>query len=253
MFVLIALFLTLPVMAIALTYGFVDAGWTSHMNVRQLPVSLGAFILYSYAVLCSHFYNEHLFFSYVSLTYITLVWGIGFYYDLKKRSIYLDKNLVRHPVLLILLLINAVFVWFSLAETSFYHFHFITALLMLSLFPLACTVTNQKPLRLWKFSVLTIVLVCFFIEIPDFTDVLYAVTALYIAYVLEGERQATFGVSGSFVLGGLLAFWILTVVEQPYQIFILVIPLLALIFSLQPTVFEQLTFLRWIERIGLRE
>ncbi|GAF16565.1 hypothetical protein JCM19046_1009 [Bacillus sp. JCM 19046] len=100
---------------------------------------------------------------------------------------------------------------------------------------------------------MTIVLVCFFIEIPDFTDVLYAVTALYIAYVLEGERQATFGVSGSFVLGGLLAFWILTVVEQPYQIFILVIPLLALIFSLQPTVFEQLTFLRWIERIGLRE
>lgn len=77
----------------------------------------------------------------------------------------------------------------------------------------------------------------FFIEIPDFTDVLYAVTALYIAYVLEGERQATFGVSGSFVLGGLLAFWILTVVEQPYQIFILVIPLLALIFSLQPTFF----------------
>lgn len=253
MLVLVALFLTLPIMAIVFTYGFTDAGWVSQENMKHLPFSLGAFILYSYAILCSHFYNDHLFFSYVSLTYVTAVWAVGFSYDVRNRPIAYSKNLLKEPIILTMVVISALFVWFAVENTSLYLFHFITALFVLCLFPIACTVTNQKPLRLWKFSILTIIVVCFFIEIPGFTDILYAVTALYIAFVLEGERQATFGISGSLVLGSLLAIWILTVVDQPFQILILALPLLATIFALQSNAIERFTFLRWIERVGLRE
>lgn len=205
---MITLFLLLPVISIALNVGFADAGWalSESGGKRKMPFSLGAFILYSYAALCGQLAGSVAFFSYLPLAYATLVWAIGFYYD-GRRSTDATKDVFawNDPLILIGVLTAMLFAWQMTSTASFWHW--LIAIALLLVLPYTGQKINKHPLFLWKASFCFLVVVFFVIETPQFADVLYVVTVFYIAFVLEGEREACFGTSGALLLGSMAAIW----------------------------------------------
>ncbi|WP_346243310.1 hypothetical protein MKZ19_13325 [Shouchella clausii] len=248
---MITLFLLLPLLSIALNVGFADAGWTlsDSSSKRKMPFSLGAFILYSYAALCGQLAVSVAFFSYLPLAYATLVWAIGFYYDWR-RSNDVTRNVFawNDPLILIGILAAMLFAWQLTSTVSFWHW--LIAIALLVMLPYTGQKINKHPLFLWKASFCFLVVVFFVIETPQFADVLYVVTVFYIAFVLEGEREACFGTSGALLLGSMAAIWAISTHSLTLQfaclavsIFLAYIPLTQL-----PS---RIGVFRWMGELGI--
>ncbi|WP_054708486.1 hypothetical protein [Bacillus sp. JCM 19041] len=250
----VVLFFMLPLIAIVLKTGFADASWTTVIRGKELPYSLGAFILFSYSLLCGYVASENIFFSYAALLYATGIWAIGFYCD---KNGYFTKQLfkIKHPAMIMMGTTAAIFSWYILwSSEALGVLNLITTSLSLLVFPVVCKVANEKPLRLWKLSLFFLIISCFFIEVPAFTDLLYAVTVLYIVFVLEGEGQASFGVNGALLVGTMMAIWFVSVINTSVHLLLilLVIVFFAILFF-KKTRGLQLPFFRWIEEFGLRD
>ncbi|XOQ16726.1 MAG: UbiA prenyltransferase family protein [Shouchella clausii] len=248
---MITLFLLLPLLSIALNVGFADAGWTlsDSSSKRKMPFSLGAFILYSYAALCGQLAVSVAFFSYLPLAYATLVWAIGFYYDWR-RSNDVTRNVFawNDPLILIGILAAMLFAWQLTSTVSFWHW--LIAIALLVMLPYTGQKINKHPLFLWKASFCFLVVVFFVIETPQFADVLYVVTVFYIAFVLEGEREACFGTSGALLLGSMAAIWAISTHSLTLQFACLGVSMfLAYIPLARPS--SGIGVLRWIGELGI--
>ncbi|WP_078391675.1 hypothetical protein [Shouchella patagoniensis] len=254
MWIYVALFLMLPLIAIVLMAGFADATWTAMSKGKELPYSLGAFILFSYSVLCGYVASENIFFSYAALFYATVIWTIGFYCD-KNDCFAMQPFKIKHPVMIVMGTTAALFSWYILWRSETLGIiNLATTILVFLVFPLVCKVANEKPLRLWKVSLLFLIMSCFFIEVPAFTDVLYGVTVLYIVFVLEGEGQASFGINGALLVGTMMAIWFVSVINTPVYLLLvlLVFAYMGMLFF-KKTRGLQMPFFRWIENLGLRD
>ncbi|MFB4210943.1 hypothetical protein ACE1TH_03410 [Shouchella sp. JSM 1781072] len=222
------LFLSLPIIAVALMYGFHDMRWHEHKKPYAVPFSLGAFILYAYLALSSLLVGRHFFFSYIAMGYMMVSWALGFYLDVSQKKFYLKtvKQAILKNGVIVSYLLALGFFSYLLASGEGKSF-FIVSLLFL-VFPISAYFANKVPYRLMMYFIVLAVIGCFFIVTPTFIDVLYLLTIIYIAIVLEVEDQASYGFNGSFVLGAIIAFWAVAVPEEPVQIMFLILGLAGL-------------------------
>ncbi|WZX99176.1 hypothetical protein NSQ26_07360 [Bacillus sp. FSL W7-1360] len=255
------LFLTLPLMALVFMWGFRDAGWCKAVRPHEyLPYSLGALVLYAYAVLCTYPPTDSAFFSYLSLSILVTLWLVGFLYDYYGERIDQLSGRVRifYRVsrLLIMILIAAalIYSWFGFNEAGFLQMALVFMLLIC--LPHAVAQIDTGPLRLWKVSIFVMIAVFASLPVPAFVEVLYAVTVFYLIFVLEGEHQAVLGMSGSFTIGGLIALWIvhaLSLFEQflAGMLLILAVVIGKHIFSTKAVM--KTSFLRFVDHVGIRK
>lgn len=261
---MILLMLTLPIIAFTSMCAFYEARWTVR-NYEQaiVPYSLGAFVVYSYAVMCAFPPNESAVFSYISLGYVIGIWIIGFIDDRYgsgepkgiRGHIGVFLNDRRWTTGLIkavgTILLAGVYTFLSQPQSG------ITSIMMfmlLCLFPHIMNLFDTRPLRVWKISLMVSAVIVAFMPIPRFSTLVYVLTIFYLVYVMEGERKAVLGDNGATATGAILAIWLTHEGSMELQYFSVTILFLLLLaaerVSFSMWIAER-PFFRWMDGIGV--
>lgn len=261
---MIPLLITLPIIAYLSMVAFYSMNLTVvNYESKWVPYSLGAVILYSYAMLHAFppYPIEALSFS--AYLYVLGVWLLGFIDDrfgkpypkgLKGHIRYVTETRVMTTGLLKAtgtVLFALLYLWTK--QPSFFAINLLSFFLLTGL-PHVMNLFDTRPLRVWKVSLCMAVLIFMVTPLPPFLFVLTLLAVFYISFVLEGHRKAMLGDNGATLVGAIFAVIFINHTSLPVQFSVLLAVLFFILLAEKWSIsalIERWSMLKVIDQIGI--
>ncbi len=261
---MIPLLITLPIIAYLSMVAFHSMNLTViNYEFRWVPYSLGAVVLYSYAVLYAFppYPTEVL--SLPAYLFVFGVWLLGFIDDrfgkpfpkgLKGHISYVtERRMITTGLLKAIgtVIFALLYLWTKQPSSiliSLLSFFLLTGL------PHVMNLFDTRPLRVWKVTFCMTVLVFVVTPLPSFLFIVTLLAVFYIFFVLEGHQKAMLGDNGATTIGAILAIVFINHTSVSVQIGILSVVfffiMLAEKWSISALI-ERWSTLRAIDHIGV--
>lgn len=241
---------------------FTKFHWTAaNYEGKQIPYSLGTFILISYLGFQILFVEQVYFFAFFS--YSIGIWFTGLiddWFGTKEQKGLKGhlKAFVFHGTIstgIIKIIATIIF--------SIYFLIFLQPLeiddwfrygIILILTPHIMNLFDTRPLRVWKISLMYSSLFLSILQYFPFSAYLYILTFLFIFYVFEGHKIAMLGDNGATLVGALLAVMTIlhaTVIQQWVLIGLFFLLTIIAEKTSISKIIEKYGVLKWLDQLGV--
>ncbi|SDH51735.1 hypothetical protein SAMN05192534_106161 [Alteribacillus persepolensis] len=239
--------------------------WTAvNFQNNKIPYTLG-FLLFFYTICLTTFVypveNQAAFFIYISG-----VWAAGWMDDTLGTAFPKGiKGHIRYFVkhkewttglskIVLIVLVSALTLY--LTENTF-SFFMIVHFIVFVLSPHVCNSFDTRPLRVWKWTVLHLLILLLFVPVLSSAAIVYYILlAVGIWGYLEMKKKAMLGDNGAALAGGFIAWWSIHAASFSYQL-LLAAALLAITYAAEKVslhaFIKNVRILKYIDYWGRKE